>query len=163
MGLPTRPTSSRLVRLLLRGWQLRRPGLSPRRYNTSGNAREGRVPKHRRGHQMPAIPALALTEARTQMRLSNNSNTMLTGRRRQRASHSSPTYLDKMGLVRSARAAPSLRHLWCPLLVPVLRMGWVAVRTGYLLLGGMCLEARTFCCGLDSWQGDMMGTARLTT
>jgi hypothetical protein len=136
MPLPTRPTSSRLVQLL-REEQVRRPGPSPRRYITSGNAREGRVPKDRHGHQMPAIPVLSLTEIRTQMRYSNNNNnnnTMLTGQ-------SSPTFLDKTGLVRSARAAPSLQLLWGPQLVPVLRMGWV-VRTGYLLLGGTCLEAR---------------------
>ena len=161
--LPTRPTSSRLVRLLLRGWQLRRPGPSPRRNNTSGNVREGRVLKHRRDLQMPAIPALAVTEALIQMRYSNNSSTMLTDRRTQRASHSSHTFLDKTGLVRLGRAAPSLRHLWCPRPVPVMRMGRVVVRTGYLPRGGMCLEARTLRCGLDCWQGDMMGTVRLMT
>lgn len=154
--LPTQPTSSRLVRLLLRGWQLRRPGPSPRRNNMSGNIREGRVPKHRRDHQMPAILALALTEARIQMLYS----TMLTGRRTQRASQSSHTFLDKTGLDRLARAAPSLRPLWCPRLVPVPRMGRV-VRTGYLPQGGICLEARTLRCGLDCWQGDMMGTVQL--
>ena len=133
MPLPTRPTSSRLVQLL-REEQVRRPGPSPRRYITSGNAREGRVPKDRHGHQMPAILVLSLTEIRTQMRHSNNNSRMLTGQ-------SSPTFLDKTGLVRSARAAPSLQLLWGPQLVPALRMGWV-VQTGYLLLGGTCLEAR---------------------
>lgn len=152
--------SFRLVRLL-RGSQVRRPGPSPRRYNTSGIAREGRVPKHRRDHQMPAIPVFTLTEVRTKMRYSNNNSTMLMGRRTQRASQSSPTFLGKTGLVRSARTAPSLRLLWGPRLVPVLRMGWV-VRTGYLLLGGTCLEART-CYGLDCWQESMMGTVQLTT
>jgi hypothetical protein len=108
---------------------------------------------------MPAIPALALAEVHTQMRYSNNNSTMLTGRRTQRAIQSSPTFLDKTGLVLSARAVPSLRLLWGPRLVPVLRM----VQTGYLLLGGTCLEAWTLRCGLDCWQGNMMGTVRLST
>src|SRR5258708_35357213 len=110
MGLLTRPKSSRLVRLHLRGYEIGPPGLTPRRYNTNGNAREGQVPRRRRGHQMLAIPALALTliEARTRTHYSSKGTMLRDCHRSQRARVCSPIFLDKMGLARSALAAPSL-------------------------------------------------------
>jgi hypothetical protein len=57
------------------------------------------VPKHRRGHQ---LPALALTEFRTQMRYSNNNSTVLT--------HSS----DPTESLMAASASDTDSNTWIP-------------------------------------------------
>jgi hypothetical protein len=107
--LLTPPTSSPLAQLHPRRQPPRRPVRSPQRCNTSGIAREDQVPGRRRGHQTRAIRELGLTEVRT--RTQTRHITTPTGRRRQRASHSSTTSLDKMALAQSARTVPFLRLL----------------------------------------------------
>jgi hypothetical protein len=105
--LPTPLTSSHLAQFHIRQQRLRRVGPSPRRCNTSGgNDHEGQVRERHHGPQPRVIRALVLTEARsgTQMRHRSNNNSNST--------ESSTTFLDKMGLARSARTAPSLRLLW---------------------------------------------------
>jgi hypothetical protein len=115
--LRTLPTSSPLAQLHLRRQVPRRPVRSPQRCNTSGNAREGQVPERRRGHQTRAIRVLGLTEARTCIQ--TRRSTTPTDYRRQRATHSSTTSLDKMVLALSVRVVPSLRLLWLVLVLPV--------------------------------------------
>lgn len=130
--LRTRPTSSRLAQLHLRRQRARRPDPFPGRCITNGNAPEGQVPGRRRDHPSRANRALALTE-RTQTRpSSSNSSSSTTPTDRSStwlASRSSTSFLDKMGLALSARAAPFRRHRLVLVLSPC-REGWVVARTG---------------------------------